>query len=156
MATTSREPLSRERILEAALAVADRDGPDALSMRRLAQELDVWPMAVYRWFRDKDELVAALGEVAVTRVAAPAAGPWRARLAALLTQARSALAGHAPTDATALRDVALPILADAGLGADEAERTWPALFGLAVGFRGDDRAFAAALELLLDAVEHRT
>src|SRR5438067_641060 len=43
MATGKRAPLSRERILEAAAELAGRDGLDALSMRRLAQELDVWP-----------------------------------------------------------------------------------------------------------------
>jgi TetR/AcrR family tetracycline transcriptional repressor len=56
----ARNPLSRERIVDAAFRLLEQDGWDALSMRRLAQELDVWPMAVYRYFRDKDELVEAL------------------------------------------------------------------------------------------------
>src|SRR4051794_11070052 len=55
-----KQQLSRDRILEAAVALAARDGLDALSMRRLAQELDVWPMSVYTYFRDKDELVDAI------------------------------------------------------------------------------------------------
>ncbi len=54
--------LSRERILDAALELVVDDGWNGLSMRRLAQELDVWPMAVYRYFRDKDELLDAVVE----------------------------------------------------------------------------------------------
>jgi len=54
---TTSEPatrLSRERVLEAALALAEREGLEALSMRRIAQELDVWPMSLYRYFHDKE------------------------------------------------------------------------------------------------------
>ena len=46
--STAREPLTRQRVLAAAVAVADRGGVEALSMRKLAQELDVVPMALYR------------------------------------------------------------------------------------------------------------
>src|SRR3954453_13226884 len=52
--------LSRERILEVALELASAEGVEALSMRRLAQELDVWPMSVYRYFQDKDALLDAM------------------------------------------------------------------------------------------------
>src|SRR3954466_1280852 len=75
-----RNPLSRERIIDAAVGLLEEDGWDALSMRRLAQELDVWPMAVYRYFRDKDELVDALVDHAAARMELPGAeGHWRAR-----------------------------------------------------------------------------
>ena len=52
--------LSRQRIVATSFGLLEREGWEALSMRRLAQELDVWPMAVYRYFHDKDELVDAL------------------------------------------------------------------------------------------------
>ena len=52
-----RERLSRERILEAALQLADREGMQRLSMRRLADELGCNPMAVYYYFDDKRALV---------------------------------------------------------------------------------------------------
>ena len=48
LSTTSRAPLSRLRIARAALAIVDRDGLDALSMRRLGSELGVEAMAIYR------------------------------------------------------------------------------------------------------------
>src|SRR3954447_784796 len=52
--------LSRVRILEAALGIAEHEGIESLSMRRLALELDVWPMSVYRYFQDKDALLDAM------------------------------------------------------------------------------------------------
>src|SRR3954470_5162375 len=70
--------LSRDRILNAARAVVEEDGLDALSMRRLAQELDVWPMSVYRYFRDKAELVDAVA-AEVTRGARAALGAGTCR-----------------------------------------------------------------------------
>ncbi len=57
-----RQPLSRERIVEAALALADRDGPDAVTMRRLGRELDVEGMALYGYFASKAELLGAAAE----------------------------------------------------------------------------------------------
>jgi AcrR family transcriptional regulator len=57
---SGRQPLSRERIVDAALALADREGPDALSMRRLGRELGVEGMAIYGYFRSKEELTGAV------------------------------------------------------------------------------------------------
>lgn len=55
-----REPLTRGRIAAAALALADRDGPDAVTMRRLGRELGVEGMALYGYFASKDELLGAV------------------------------------------------------------------------------------------------
>jgi AcrR family transcriptional regulator len=49
--------LNRERILPAAIMVADREGLGAVSMRRIAAELNVGPMSLYRHVRDKDDLL---------------------------------------------------------------------------------------------------
>ncbi|MFB7719025.1 MULTISPECIES: TetR/AcrR family transcriptional regulator [unclassified Nocardia] len=49
--------LSRESVAEGALALADAEGLDALTIRRLAQELNVTPMALYWHFKNKDELL---------------------------------------------------------------------------------------------------
>src|SRR5438067_6768492 len=97
MATGKRAPLSRERILEAAAELAGRDGLDALSMRRLAQELDVWPMSVYRYFRDKDELLDAVVGRAAERVSLPGeSGSWKEQLRDLLGRTHELLDSHAP------------------------------------------------------------
>ncbi|MEU4083317.1 TetR/AcrR family transcriptional regulator [Streptomyces aureus] len=55
--TPAREPLSRERIVEAAFVVLDRSGLDKLSMRQVASELDVAVSALYAYVRSKDDLL---------------------------------------------------------------------------------------------------
>ena len=67
MATTKNPPqaaakLSKAAVVERALALADELGLEALTIRRLAQELGVTPMALYWHFRSKEELLAALGD----------------------------------------------------------------------------------------------
>lgn len=83
----TRRRLDRRRILEAALAVVDRHGLEALSMRRLGTELGVDPMAIYHHVDGKDRLLDGLAELLWHEVAMPetAADP----AAALRTLARS-------------------------------------------------------------------
>ena len=57
---SGRQPLSRERIVEAALTLADREGADAVTMRRLGRELGVEGMAIYGYFRSKEALLGAV------------------------------------------------------------------------------------------------
>jgi AcrR family transcriptional regulator len=56
----SRKPLTRERVLDAALAIADADGIEALSMRKLGQSLGVEAMSLYNHVANKAELVAGM------------------------------------------------------------------------------------------------
>ena len=60
-----RGTLSREVILRAAIRVVDRDGLNGLTMRKLAAGLGASPMALYRYFRNKEELVDGLVDVVV-------------------------------------------------------------------------------------------
>jgi AcrR family transcriptional regulator len=69
-ARTSKEPLSRERVLDAALVVADRDGLAALTMRRVADELDCEAMSLYYYVKDKAGLLSALTALIVDEVIA--------------------------------------------------------------------------------------
>ena len=55
-----RKPLTRERVLERAIAVADRDGIEAVSMRKLGQTLGVEAMSLYNHVANKGELVGAM------------------------------------------------------------------------------------------------
>lgn len=163
--TAHGERLSRERILDAALALVGHEGLDALSMRRLAQELDVWPMSLYRYFHDKDELIAAVADAAAENIAPPAPGdPWRARMRQLLLQARTIFKRHPgglrPHDdgpaASRVRDAGLAILADGGLGGDEADSAWQALLAYCCGaaaFDSSDADFDYGLTRLLDGLE---
>jgi TetR/AcrR family tetracycline transcriptional repressor len=88
-----RTQLSRELITNVAVDVVARDGLGALSMRRLAQELDVWPMSVYRHFRDKDDLLDAVAAAGAEGVDLPPdEGSWRDQLPALAEEVRVLLA----------------------------------------------------------------
>jgi AcrR family transcriptional regulator len=63
---TERGALSAEAILRAALAVVDSDGLDGLTVRKMVSRLDVSPMAVYRYFRNKAEIVDKLVDLVVS------------------------------------------------------------------------------------------
>jgi AcrR family transcriptional regulator len=157
-ADASAERLSRERILEAALAVVEADGLDALSMRRLAQQLDVWPMSLYRYFQDKEALLDALAEAVADEITLPSAnGSWRRQLRELVERARDAFERHpgalAPA-AARLSDGGVPILEAAGLPAGEADEAWQALMAFTAGAAGSD-AFEYGVERLLDGIELR-
>ncbi len=78
MATRSRtrRPLSKERVLEKAIALADKDGIEALSMRKLGQALGVEAMSLYNHVGRKGELVAAMVDRVVERFDLPDDGRW--------------------------------------------------------------------------------
>ncbi|MCA2217852.1 TetR/AcrR family transcriptional regulator [Jidongwangia harbinensis] len=135
-----RAPLSRQAIAEAALEVGDRDGPAAMTMRRIAGELGCDPMALYRHFPDREALLDAVADLALAGVPLPAPDrPWDARLTDLLTAVRAAALGHPgiaahlagrPPLGTHARPVLLAIggaLADAGQSPADVVRTTQAL-----------------------------
>jgi AcrR family transcriptional regulator len=92
---TSRLPLSRERILETAVSLADRDGVEGVSMRKIAQELGVVPMALYKHVAGKDELLGGMIDVVVAEID-PAATDlvWKAAIRERILSARRALLRH--------------------------------------------------------------
>lgn len=63
-----RPVLTREKIIAKALAMADKDGINALSMRKLAAELKVQAMSLYYHFKSKEELVAQMADALVTEI----------------------------------------------------------------------------------------
>jgi len=65
------EKLSQRGIAEAALAAIDADGVDALSMRKLAQNLGSSPMSLYTYFPDKDALLDGVAQLLLAEVATP-------------------------------------------------------------------------------------
>jgi AcrR family transcriptional regulator len=96
-ATASRPKvdLSREAIVERALTVMDTDGPDAVTIRRVAQEFGVTPMALYWHVANKDELLAAMGDALLVDVAPPpAVGPWHVQLRGVVDNLISSLSQH--------------------------------------------------------------
>jgi AcrR family transcriptional regulator len=90
-----RVPLSRDRVLRAAVALADEGGVDALTMRKLAQELGVVPMALYRHVANKDELLYGMIDVVVGEIDPPAGGTdWKTAIRRRVLSARGALLRH--------------------------------------------------------------
>lgn len=97
--TRASARLSRDGIVTAAVALADRDGLDGLSMRRLAQELGVDAMSIYYHLNDKNALLGAMIDAVVAEIdpgpePLPGAVPWTVELRAVVMAARRAMLGH--------------------------------------------------------------
>jgi AcrR family transcriptional regulator len=89
-----RAPLSRDRVLHAAVALADAAGIDSLGMRNLAQELGVVPMALYRHVANKEQLLDGMVDVVVGEIDPPTGGAWRSAVRQRILSARRALLRH--------------------------------------------------------------
>jgi AcrR family transcriptional regulator len=91
-----RAPLSRDRVLRAAVAFADAAGIESLSMRRLAQELGVVPMALYKHVANKEELLDGMVDIVVGEIDPPVSdSDWRSAVQQRILSARRALLRHA-------------------------------------------------------------
>ncbi len=91
------EPLTRGRILGAALSLVDQEGIEALSMRRLAKELGVDPMAIYHHLPNKRALLSGLIERVFSEMRVPepeGAGGWRERVRAWARTFREVARAH--------------------------------------------------------------
>ena len=86
--------LSRERIVRAAVELADAEGLDGLSMRRLADELDAAPMALYRHVAHKDDLIDGMIDVVFEELEIPTGSGWRAAMRERANGMRQALRRH--------------------------------------------------------------
>ena len=90
-----RIPLSRERVLAGAIAVADAAGIGSLTMRSLAQHLDVKPMALYHYVANKSEIIDGIVDLVYGEIELPSAdGDWRAGMVLRAHSAREVLRRH--------------------------------------------------------------
>ncbi|HEU5007319.1 MAG TPA: TetR family transcriptional regulator [Jatrophihabitantaceae bacterium] len=93
--TAARTELSRETIVDRALAIADTEGTDAITIRRIAKEFGVTPMALYWHVQNKDELLAAMGDRFFDDVPPLASsGPWGQRLRSVVMSLVESLRRH--------------------------------------------------------------
>ncbi|MGH3972545.1 MAG: TetR/AcrR family transcriptional regulator [Pseudonocardiaceae bacterium] len=142
-----RPPLSRPRIVRAALQLVDDKGLAALTMRALATELEVSPMALYNHVRDKDELVDLMVDLMLGEVDCSATeGDWVTQLRALVHSYHRALAAHhqlARVYSARVRigphglliiDRTIELLLRAGLSPAEAADAFFALYTYTAGF----------------------
>jgi AcrR family transcriptional regulator len=132
---------SREAIARAALELVDREGLAALSMRRLAAELDMGTMTLYGYFRTKEDLLDAVVDAAGgVRQPPRHDGPWEDTLRAVARGMRAGLARHPSLIELRLRrpiggprafrftEAAMAALLDAGFDRAEAARAFRAIF----------------------------
>jgi len=90
-----RTPLSRQRVLAAALALVDEAGPAALSMRTVAARLGVKAMSLYRHVADKNDLVLGVADLVVAEIEVPPPGtPWRKAMRRRALSARQTFLRH--------------------------------------------------------------
>src|SRR2546429_4492423 len=91
----ARAALSKDGVLEAAVALADREGIEGLSMRRLGQEVGVEPMSLYTHVRNKEELLTGMVDIVFSEIDLPAAGEdWPTAMRRRAISARQALKRH--------------------------------------------------------------
>ena len=92
---TPRIPLSRERVLRAAVALAGARGIEALTMRRLGEELGVEAMSLYKYVANKDDLVDGMVDAVFGEIELPAQGTdWRTAMRDRAISVRGALTRH--------------------------------------------------------------
>jgi AcrR family transcriptional regulator len=97
--TARRTPLSRDRVLRAALALVDREGVDALTMRRLGRELGVEAMSLYGYVDSKEDLIEGVVEQVFRQMPliVPGPGEWQVRLRRHADTYRKVLLDHPNT-----------------------------------------------------------
>ncbi|PRY45117.1 TetR/AcrR family transcriptional regulator C-terminal domain-containing protein [Umezawaea tangerina] len=141
----AREPLSRARVVTAALALVERHGVEALSMRKLAAELGVEAMSLYNHVKNKDDVLDAIAEVVFADIALPApTADWRTDALALAHAFRAAALAHPRTASLSLTrqlgypalpvtEAALALMTRAGHDPEQAVHASRALLAYVIG-----------------------
>ena len=91
---TRREPLTRERVLDAAVALADDSGIDAVTMRRVGEVLGVEAMSLYNHVANKDDLLDGMVDRVFSEIEMPPGDDWRTAMRERAISARAALGRH--------------------------------------------------------------
>jgi AcrR family transcriptional regulator len=95
LAPRRRNPLSRERVLRAAIELADREGIEGLSMRRLGQELGVEAMSLYNHVTNRDDLLGGMVDEIVGEIdPREPDGEWKSAVRNRILSARRAMRRH--------------------------------------------------------------
>jgi AcrR family transcriptional regulator len=173
--------ITRERVIEAALTLVDREGLAALKFRQLADELGVTTMAPYSHFSGKEALLTAMTEHALDGLddRLDAEAPWDEQIRVAMTGLHEVLHRHPGVADLVLaraegerlddlRDVLVAVTVTAGLDPTDAEDALRALVSYVFGFaaltragppvtvrRGSPQSFEYGLTMLLDSLRHR-
>lgn len=156
-----RAPLTRDRVLQAAMDLADEGGIEAVTMRRLGQALGVEAMSLYYHAANKDDILAGIVDLVVREIELPAAdGDWKAAIRASAISAHQVLRRH-PWACNLLMsgprvlparlrhiDALLGRLADAGLPDEVTDLAYHALDSHILGFTLWEAGYTSAFKRL--------
>lgn len=166
--TVARAPLSRERVLLAAVKLADEGGIESVSMRKIGVELGVEAMSLYNHVANKEEILDGMLDSVVAEVELePLGGDWQAALRHRILAARQVMAQHQWAPALietrtsisqtmmAYMDSIIGICRDGGLSIDLAHHAMHALGSRVLGFSqelfndsGDDKDDADSEQMM--------
>jgi AcrR family transcriptional regulator len=143
----ARLPLNRERVLRAAMGLADSQGLAALSMRSLATLLDVQAMSLYNHVSNKEDILDGMVELVVSEIEVPSPDhPWQVAMRARAHSAHAVLLRHPWACALLMSrvnigpfmlryiDATLGCLWKAGFTLPQADHAWNALDSYIYGF----------------------
>lgn len=150
---STRKPLTKERILSEALALADAEGLARLSMRKLGDRLGVEAMSLYNHVKNKDALLREMQDEVVGRFARPGDGPWRDELRKRAQSAHAVLmrhpwaarmileSGEPGPNQLAYVEATLACLIGAGFTYLQADHVWNTLDAFIFGFTNQRVSF---------------
>jgi AcrR family transcriptional regulator len=146
-----RVPLSRERVLQAAVAFADENGVESLSMRKLGETLGVEAMSLYNHVANKVDLLDGMIDVVFSEIELPSGTDWRTAMRRRAISAREVLSRHrwaiglmesrtSPGAATLrAHDAVIGCLRDAGFSFELTAHAFSALDSYVYGFALQER-----------------
>ena len=142
-----RAPLTRERVLRRAIRIADKDGIESLSMRKLAQALGVEAMSLYNHVANKEDLLDGMVDIVAGEIEVPDIGrDWKRAMCRRAASAHEVLLRHAwapmlivsriNVGPAMLRyvDATIGCLREAGFSYEMADRAWNAIDSYIYGF----------------------
>lgn len=164
--TSPRSPLSRERVLEAAIALADEANLEALSMRKLAEALGVKAMSLYNHVTNRDDLLDGMVDLVVGEIEVPKIQPdWQEAMRRRASSAHNVLLQHpwatmplvsrVNVGPAMLRyvDATLGCLVEAGFSLEMADHAWNAMDSHIYGFTLQELNFPFEAEDYSEAAE---
>jgi AcrR family transcriptional regulator len=147
MSSPDRPKLSRDLVLRRAVALADAEGIEAVSMRKLAQALGVEAMSLYNHVAGKDEVLDGMVEQVIAEIPLPLAGAdWRAEMLRRGEGAHGVMMAHpwapllvvsranAGPAMLAYVEATLAVLVGAGFSLPQADHIWNAMDSYIYGF----------------------